>query len=127
MLQGPNEAPSVQGSFGFRVQGPGQNQGPRQQPSAGANEQQGPTSASVPTSQAPPAAAQPPTIRNPRVSVFADVIEDMERIQFDLRPHLTTIRQLLRDDPTFENNSAEHRLAQHTYNQVAYSFLKSTE
>jgi hypothetical protein len=52
------------------------------------------------------------------VSVFADVIEDMERIQQDLRPHLTTVRQLLRDDPVLDSTSPEYRQAQHTYNQV---------
>jgi len=57
-------------------------------------------------------------VRNPRVSVFADVIEDMERVTSDLRPHLTTIRQLLRDDPALEAQSAACRTAQHTYNQV---------
>ena len=58
-------------------------------------------------------------MRNPRVSLFADVIEDVERIQQDLRPHLTAVRQLLRDDPTMAANSAEYRRAQHTYNQVS--------
>ena len=62
-----------------------------------------------------------PSVRNPRVSVFADVIEDLERVQHDLRPHLTTIRQLLRDDPALgEANSAEYRQAQHTYNHVLF-------
>lgn len=52
------------------------------------------------------------------MSVFADVIEDMERLQQDLRPHLTAVRQLLRDDPVLNPSSAEYRQAQHTYNQV---------
>ena len=107
VLQGANETvPSLQGSFGFRVQGP--NRGGNGEPEA-------------PTGTRNATGTQARTdnpVRNPRVSVFADVIEDMERIQHDLRPHLTTIRQLLRDDPVFEANSTDYRQAQHTYNQV---------
>ncbi|KAI9562605.1 hypothetical protein GHT06_010059 [Daphnia sinensis] len=138
VLQGPNGTPAVQGSFGFRVQGPQPNNAPDS--SGGTSESGGSTvppatappssttsstPSSTPSSTAP-AADQPPQqqqqqqqIRNPRVSVFADVIEDMERLQQDLRPHLTAVRQLLRDDPVLNPLSAEYRQAQHTFNQVA--------
>lgn len=131
-MQGPHGPPSTQGTFGFRVQGPGLGGDSHR---AGANQPGtnqsgvGETGTSQPgTNQTGP--SRPATtgaagraefavqVRNPRVSVFADVIEDIERVQSDLRPHLTTIRQLLRDDPVLEVNSAEYRRAQHTYNQV---------
>ena len=76
-----------------------------------------PTPASNQTQQQQPTGAQQ-NQRNPRITVFADVIEDVERIQQDLRPHLTTVRQLLRDDPALDTNSADYCRAQHTYNQV---------
>lgn len=128
VLQGPNVPPPVQGSFGFRVQGPQQNTPPE----SGASEPGGTAVPPSPATPADPSSApsseqpqqsqnsqhQQQQIRNPRVSVFADVIEDMERIQQDLRPHLTTVRQLLRDDPVLDNTSTEYRQAQHTFNQV---------
>lgn len=138
VLQGPNGAPSVQGSFGFRVQ----NSQSRSSPSGEGAERENsaPTGTTAqPSSQQPqssdsqrqsqsqqrpqqqtqqPAQGPQHQIRNPRVSVFADVIEDLERVQQDLRPHLTTVRQLLRDDPALEPSSVDYRQAQHTYNQV---------
>ena len=76
-----------------------------------------PISASNQTQQQQPTGAQQ-NQRKPRITVFADVIEDVERIQQDLRPHLTTVRQLLRDDPVLDINSPDYCRAQHTYNQV---------
>ena len=124
--------PSVQGSFGFRVQQPQQNES-GQEAASGTPSADATTAPTVPPAPSAPTSApagestpqQQPTggpqgQRNPRITVFADVIEDVERIQQDLRPHLTSVRQLLRDDPTLDTNSPEYRRAQHTYNQVCF-------
>ena len=138
----PSESdPSVlEGSFGFRVQGPmaGRPAQPARESGSDSASTGATTTPVVPpnvtpaapesetTTGAPPVApsVRPESqVRNPRVSVFADVIEDMERVQNDLRPHLTTIRQLLRDDPSIDPQSDEYRRAQHTYNQVGGATL----
>ena len=120
VMQGPNGPPSVQGSFGFRVQGQ-QPEGTSAPPPA-ATAAPSTTTPTEPSSQSSTTQQQQqPQVRNPRVSLFADVVEDVERIQQNLSPHLVTIRQLLRDDPALDPASADYRRAQHTFNQVSES------